>query len=168
MRYLVSLLVVGSCACSVSDEPIYIDRSCDTAHPCPEGLVCFSKACASQAPVDKVDSNPGSNPNADDDGDGLTNAEEAVLGTNPRDADTDHDYVDDKTESENQSDPLDPNKDGDKLIDGAEYWSGTDSNVFDTDGNGVQDGDEDADGDGYTNYEETSVACDPKNPAIHP
>ena len=56
----------------------------------------------------------------DPDGDGLTNEEEADLGTDPLDPDTDDDGIDDGTEvdGENQTDPLDPDTDDDRLCDG--------------------------------------------------
>ena len=56
----------------------------------------------------------------DPDGDGLTNDEEADLGTDPLNPDTDADGLDDGTEAlgENPTDPLDPDSDGDRLCDG--------------------------------------------------
>jgi len=48
-------------------------------------------------------------PDADPDGDGLTNEEESGIGTNPNDPDTDGDKVDDKTENDQGSNPNDPN-----------------------------------------------------------
>lgn len=48
-------------------------------------------------------------PDADPDGDGLTNSEESGIGTNPNDPDTDGDGVDDKTENDQGSNPNDPN-----------------------------------------------------------
>jgi thiol-disulfide isomerase/thioredoxin len=45
-------------------------------------------------------------PDSDDDGDGLTHAEESDLGTDPDAVDTDMDGVDDGTEVEAESDPL--------------------------------------------------------------
>jgi len=48
-------------------------------------------------------------PNGDFDNDGLTNAEEANLGTNPNKADTDEDGYNDKVEVDAGTDPLDPN-----------------------------------------------------------
>ncbi len=50
-----------------------------------------------------------SGPNGDDDGDGLTNADELRYGTNPFLADTDGDGWSDGDEIDNGSDPLDPN-----------------------------------------------------------
>ena len=49
------------------------------------------------------------NPNADPDGDGLTNAEEEILGTNPYSVDTDGDGVNDNVENAQGSNPNDPN-----------------------------------------------------------
>ena len=56
----------------------------------------------------------------DPDGDGLTNEEEAEIGTDPIDPDTDDDGIDDGTETraENPTSPLDPDTDGDRLCDG--------------------------------------------------
>jgi len=48
------------------------------------------------------------NPNADPDGDGLTNAEEEQLGTNPNNVDTDGDGVNDGDEEDQGSNPNDP------------------------------------------------------------
>ena len=64
---------------------------------------------------------PTGGPEGDDDGDGLTNADEAVYGANPLVADTD----------------------GDGLLDGTEVATyGTSPVVYDTDGDAVGDGDE--------------------------
>ena len=50
----------------------------------------------------------GNKPSPEDwDGDGLTNEEEAYLGSNPEAADTDHDGYDDGLEVESNTDPLD-------------------------------------------------------------
>ncbi len=104
-------------------------------------------------------------PDLDTDGDGLTDAEEAVLGTSPNNpdtdadglsdgdevnvhltdplvADTDGDGVSDGDEVANGTDPLDVDSDDDGLFDGDEAVVGTDPLVADTDGDGVNDGDE--------------------------
>jgi fimbrial isopeptide formation D2 family protein/uncharacterized repeat protein (TIGR01451 family) len=110
----------------------------------------------------------------DTDGDGLPDAEEALLGTNPMDPDTDDDGVRDGEEPNYTSDadgdglinPLDPDSDNDGLFDGTERGvtmpgMGTDTTkgffvadadpttttsmvAFDTDRGGLDDGAEDA------------------------
>jgi large repetitive protein len=70
---------------------------------------------------------------ADDDGDGLTNAQELALGTNPFNRDSDGDGVDDNVEIANGTDPRVDNgfndHDGDGLKDSEEAFLGTDPNV---------------------------------------
>lgn len=83
-------------------------------------------------------------PGVDSDGDGLTDAEEALLGTNPNLADTDNDGLDDGTEVDVADgsgcpDPLNPDSDGDNLLDGFEVFLGTNPCNADTDGDGIQD-----------------------------
>ncbi|HUF63632.1 MAG TPA: LamG-like jellyroll fold domain-containing protein [Verrucomicrobiales bacterium] len=103
----------------------------------------------------------------DSDGDGLTDAEEASLGTNPLDpdtdkdgltdgdevnihmtdpllADTDGDGFSDKEELDFGSDPLDAeaDNDGDGLTDAEEFAAGTHPNNPDTDGDGLSDSEE--------------------------
>jgi MYXO-CTERM domain-containing protein len=107
---------------------------------------------------------------SDTDGDGCTDAEEAVMGTDPNDPDTDDDGLTDCVEArgDNPTDPLDPDTDGDGLLDGTEDANHdgrldpgeTDPNVRDTDGDGLDDGVEDADHDGILDPGET----DPRNP----
>ena len=101
------------------------------------------------------------NPNAgpcDQDGDGLTNSDEATAGTDPVNPDTDGDGLNDGDEITNTTNPLDPcdppnatpacniDTDGDGILDGSEAQYGTDPNNPDTDGDGINDGDEIADG----------------------
>lgn len=80
----------------------------------------------------------------DDDGDGLTNAEELELGTLPDDDDTDNDDLTDGEEvNEYETDPLDADSDDDGLSDGEEINDeDTDPNEEDTDEDGLTDGDE--------------------------
>ncbi len=106
----------------------------------------------------------------DGDGDGLTDPEEALLGTDPEDADSDDDGLSDAEELAEGTDALSCDSDGDGLPDGLELGrtepaAGTDegSGCFiadtdpssttdplraDTDAGGVSDGDEDWDRDG--------------------
>jgi len=78
----------------------------------------------------------------DSDGDGLTDAEEEVLGTRSDLADTDGDGVDDGDEVAAGTDPLNSDTDGDGLTDGEEAAAGTDPLNADTDGDGTSDADE--------------------------
>ncbi len=103
----------------------------------------------------------------DSDTDGLTDEEEATLGTDPNNPDSDGDGILDGAEVENGTDPTDPNSgplivdadgdgltsdvdpddtnpdiDGDGLLDGEELALGTDPANEDTDADGVSDKDE--------------------------
>ena len=93
---------------------------------------------------------------ADPDNDGLSNAQEALLGTDPNNPDTDGDGLDDGDETENDgsvdpgdTDPLDADSDDDGLTDGTEALgpdgmpiSGdeTDPLLADSDADGLNDG----------------------------
>lgn len=104
-------------------------------------------------------------PNDDFDGDGLTNAQEKTLKTNPKKADTDkdglpdgvevndthtnpkkkdsdHDHLNDGQELALQTDPLDDDTDDDGVEDGDEVKDGTDPLDADTDDDGIDDGDD--------------------------
>lgn len=107
---------------------------------------------------------------ADTDGDGLTDAEERDLGTDPNNADTDGDGLTDGEEvNEYDTDPLEADTDGDGLSDGDEVNShNTDPLNEDTDGDGLNDGaevnehrtdpnKEDTDGDGLNDGAEVNT-----------
>lgn len=80
----------------------------------------------------------------DSDGDGLTDATEAALGTDPFNQDSDFDGAWDSTEVDladgtGSPSPLVPDSDGDGLLDGAEIDAGTSPCLIDTDGDGLSD-----------------------------
>gem|GEM_PF-2243731 len=82
-------------------------------------------------------------PDDDPDGDGLTNMEEFLSGTNPNNPDTDGDGLSDGNEISWSLDPNNPDSDGDGLSDGDEiYVYFTDPWWADTDWDGLSDGDE--------------------------
>jgi hypothetical protein len=115
----------------------------------------------------------GNNADPDDDGDGLSDAEEQLAGTDPLNSDTDGDGVGDATDAF----PLDHDNDG--LSDEEEQLAGTDPVNPDTDGDGLLDGFEiasgfdpllpgeqnaDPDGDGLDNLAEQAAGTDPLDP----
>ncbi|MEZ4315954.1 MAG: putative metal-binding motif-containing protein [Myxococcota bacterium] len=120
------------------------------------------------------DLNTGGN---DDDGDGLTNDEEVLIGTDPQDPDTDDDGLTDGEEViVYGTDPLDPDTDNDGLTDGSEVHTwGTDPLDPDTDDDSLLDGaevqthgtdplDPDSDDDGLLDGPEVNGTTDPLDP----
>ena len=105
-------------------------------------------------------------PTAEPDGDGLTNIEEYILGTNPTNPDTDGDGANDGAEVANGNDPLNPsdkpttnpnggpNTDSDGLPD---WWE---QDFF---GNLNQNATGDPDNDGLTNLEEYILGTNPND-----
>lgn len=65
----------------------------------------------------------------DNDGDGLSNQAELLLGTDPNSSDTDHDGVNDRQELRHGTNPLHPDTDRDKVSDGVELQHGTNPNL---------------------------------------
>lgn len=81
-------------------------------------------------------------PTVDSDGDGLTDADEAAVGTDPTLPDTDGDGVGDAAEVAAGTSPLAADTDGDGLGDADEIAAGTDPFTVDSDGDGLTDGEE--------------------------
>ena len=117
----------------------------------------------------------------DTDGDGLTDAQEEAVGSDPGVIDTDADGVDDFSEvSETGTDPAVFDTDGDDAADGDEvYVYATDPLVADTDEDGLADGEElfsvltdpfnpDTDGDGASDAAEVDAGTDPLDPNSTP
>ncbi len=125
----------------------------------------------------------------DADGDGISNLDEYLNGTNPRDADSDDDGVDDGADNcpfasnadqadldeDGVGDVCDTDRDGDGVPDGEETGQyGTDPTLADTDGDGLTDREEidggtdptdpDTDGDGLPDGDEIDHGLDPLNP----
>jgi outer membrane protein OmpA-like peptidoglycan-associated protein len=109
----------------------------------------------------------GESGSADPDNDGLTNSEEKIFGTDPKNPDTDGDGLKDGDEVKiYHTNPLKFDTDGDGLSDGDEVLKyHTDPLKVDTDGDGLSDGDEvlkyhtdplkvDTDGDGLSDGDE--------------
>ncbi|MFM9004065.1 MAG: FG-GAP-like repeat-containing protein, partial [Flavobacteriales bacterium] len=103
--------------------------------------------------------------------DGLTNTEEAALGTDPNNPDTDGDALNDGDEVTGGSSPIDPCEpninalgtsdcDGDNLDNDGEILAGTDNTNPDTDGDGASDGDE------VTNGSDPLDSCSPNAAAL--
>ncbi|HMQ11182.1 MAG TPA: hypothetical protein PKC21_01475 [Oligoflexia bacterium] len=84
-----------------------------------------------------------SNPDGDNDGDGMTNGEEQQNGTNPCNPDSDNDDMPDQEEDAQSTNPLVADTDGDGLTDGQEFNQiGTSPVLSDTDADGLLDGQE--------------------------
>ncbi len=123
-------------------------------------------------------------PNADSDGDGLSDWAEVQLGANPNAADSDGDGMPDGWEVTNGLNPTNPSDasgdaDGDGLSNLQEYQLGANPNAADSDGDGMPDGwevanglnptnpsdaDEDPDQDGRSNLQEYQSGTDPRAP----
>jgi MYXO-CTERM domain-containing protein len=111
-----------------------------TSAPDPEGLGDFD----GDGTVDYLDMYDYDGPDADADNDGLTNAEEAAIGTDPYRADSDGDGISDPDELGDGAEPRD--SDGDGIIDALDP---------DDDNDGIptiEEGQADPDGDGIPNY----------------
>lgn len=121
----------------------------------------------------------------DADGDGLSDADEQRLHTDPHNPDTDNDNLRDGGEVSADTDPLDSDTDDDGIDDGDELVLGTDPTLGDTDHDGTSDSGEnedgtdptdacsggttdDSDGDGATDACEQQEGTDPHDPNSKP
>ena len=118
-------------------------------------------------------------PAQDSDGDGLSDAEEMALGTDPNNSDSDSDSLSDEAEvNAHGTDPLSADSDGDMLLDDSEVALGTNPLNPDTDGDGSNDHaeinagssptDPDSDDDGFSDGEEYAAGTNPNDAASHP
>jgi hypothetical protein len=104
--------------------------------------------------TDSILFDPSTAANPDNDGDGISDADEVLLyGTDPDQADTDGDGLTDSQEIGAGLQPRFADSDGDKLSDGSETVSGTNPKARDTDGDGQDDW-----------VESVLVVSDPLNP----
>lgn len=103
-----------------------------------------------------------SNSAIDADGDGLSQAEEATLGTNPANTDSDQDGLSDNVEvNTHHSNPLDTDSDHDGIADGYEITHGLSINS-------AADATLDRDGDSYTNLAEYTAGTSASSNTSYP
>ena len=124
------------------DSPMNINR-CSPTVACRTGLECVDGRCVMEMPPPDtgdvtpdggvrdtgVDAGP---PPPDRDGDGLSDDDEAIHGTDPDDPDSDDDGLTDGEEVRLGTDPLAWDSDGDGVPDGDEVFLGTDPTMMDS------------------------------------
>ena len=101
--------------------------------------------------------NNGSHAAGDPDGDGVTNLQEFLHGSSPRNSDSDNDGLSDSNEVVRGTSPYLADTDGDRMSDGWEVQYGLDPLV-------AGDGDIDSDSDGLRNWYECLKGTNPFNP----
>ncbi|MFT5455429.1 MAG: hypothetical protein ACI9K2_001908 [Myxococcota bacterium] len=170
MRWTIGL-VLGALACGADgkgdDSAVARDSAATSTGATPTGATPGGTTPAGTTPTGTT---PAGSTGVDSDDDGLTDAEEAALGTDPDDPDTDDDGIPDGEEVNRfGTDPLRADSDGDGLTDGFEVGtSNTDPTREDSDGDGLSDGrevndtrtdpnDPDMDGDGLSDGDEVDV-----------
>lgn len=132
-----------------------IDQPCNADFDCDAGLICVEGACLF---VDGLDS----------DGDGLSDEDERLFGTDPYNPDTDGDGIIDSNDPDGQ---FGVDSDGDGITDADEGFFGTDPYNNDSDGDGLVDsededtfspeGREDRDNDGLPDSWEEGIGTSP-------
>ncbi len=144
----------GICGCGVADSDIDQDGTPDCNDVCPNDAAKDTDVGQCDCGVAETDTDLDGTANCidlDDDNDGLVDSLEDI---------NQNSIVD-----EGETDPNNPDSDNDGLNDGLEVnILGTDPVLTDSDGNGTPDGDEDNDGDGFTNAEEVQCGSDPIDP----
>lgn len=147
MKYRVSSWVVSGMVALAAlfagcDAEMNIVR-CSATQPCRDGFECVDGRCVAEMPTPDtgdgmpdagvrdtgVDAGP---PPPDRDGDGLSDDDEAIHGTDPDDPDSDDDGLTDGEEVALGSDPLAWDTDGDGVPDGDEVFLGTDPTMMDS------------------------------------
>lgn len=179
-----SIVYAGFVGASLPDVATPAPATPDIATPIPATPEPAAPVPATPVPTEPAPTEPAPTPTAapteapadpgtDTDEDGLTDVEEAALGTDPANADTDEDGINDFDEVNVWgSDPLNLDSDGDTLYDGGELIFGTAILNPDTDGDDLSDGDEvylhetdptnpDTDGDGFNDGWEITNGTDP-------
>lgn len=127
----------GDGICDPDESFFDCPEDCEEEGPvCGDGLclqdedyMTCPEDCPSPVPVEPVGEPDDLNLPVDSDNDGLTDEEEAALGTNPESADTDSDGLTDLEEVRNYgTDPTNPDTDGDGYLDGQEVEGGYNPN----------------------------------------
>lgn len=127
----------GDGVCDPDESFFDCPEDCEEEGPvCGDGLclqdedyMTCPEDCPSPMPVEPVGEPDDLNLPVDSDSDGLTDAEETELGTNPESEDTDSDGLTDLEEVRNYgTDPKNPDTDGDNYLDGQEVEGGYNPN----------------------------------------
>jgi len=164
----------GISQCSDYDNTTCLDNACDIHSGC-TGLQSGETCECAWSPLSNIClSAIFSGGDTDSDGDGLTDAEEAALGTNPNNPDSDGDGFSDGEEVARGTDPLDilsfplgtpEDLDGDGLLNTVE----TNTKIYvNANNTGTDPNNPDSDGDGFSDGEEVRLGTNPNNPDDFP
>ena len=140
----------------IDEYEIETETICDENGNLLPGYTSYSPTSTPPDVVDPIDQ-------ADDDNDGLTNSQEAALGTDPYNSDTDGDLLSDGQELFLGTDPLKMDTDGDGYTDYQEVMDGSDpldANDYVINNNNNADNDKD----GLFNSKEDELGTDMNNP----